>query len=377
MKKLIVGITDESSVVLLEGQLRHFKEKGFSTFLMGPYSERVREYCEREGCKHLHIRIKRDISVFNDILTLLQILIIFIQIRPDIINLGTPKVSLLGMIAGKLLGIRNRIYTCRGFRFEHEKGFKRKLLVAMEKITASCAHQIVCISPSVRKFGIENGLFRAESTIVIHKGSSNGLNLKRFSPESINQEELNILKKDLGFDGKFIFGTVTRLIDRKGVKELYEAFTLLSKKYSNIKMLIVGRIEDDQLSDNSIIEKLKSDRAVTMVGSQLNIPLYLSLMDVFVLPAWWEGFGNVYVQAAAMGIPVIGTTAIGAIDAVKDGFNGFQVPPKTIEPLVEKMEMLYLNKDLREKFGRNGLIWAKNFDSKIIWDGMEVLYNKR
>jgi glycosyltransferase involved in cell wall biosynthesis len=281
------------------------------------------------------------------------------------------------MIAGKLLGIRNRIYTCRGFRFEHEKGFKRKLLVAMEKITASCAHQIVCISPSVRKFGIENGLFRAESTIVIHKGSSNGLNLKRFSPESINQEELNILKKDLGFDGKFIFGTVTRLIDRKGVKELYEAFTLLSKKYSNIKMLIVGRIEDDQLSDNSIIEKLKSDRAVTMVGSQLNIPLYLSLMDVFVLPAWWEGFGNVYVQAAAMGIPVIGTTAIGAIDAVKDGFNGFQVPPKTIEPLVEKMEMLYLNKDLREKFGRNGLIWAKNFDSKIIWDGMEVLYNKR
>ena len=123
--------------------------------------------------------------------------------------------------------------------------------------------------------------------------------------------------------------------------------------------------------------KLIENAAVTMTGSQKNIPLYLSLMDVFVLPSWGEGFGNVYVQAAAMGVPVIGTTGTGAVDAVKEGFNGFQVPPKEVTPLVEKMETLYLDQELRRKFGQNGLEWAKNFDSKIIWDGMEELYDKR
>jgi len=377
MKKLLVGISSGLSVVLIEGQMKYFSDKGYKTYLMCPYIERVKNYCEKEGCEHANLNIVRDISLFRDLISFFQIFQIFRKIRPDIINLGTPKVSFLGMIAGWFLGIKNRIYTCRGFRFESESGFKRWLLIQIERITAACAHEVICISPSLRDYAIKYRIFQPEKAIVIHKGSSNGFDLSRFSIEDVNSEESSELRNKLGLNGSFVFGSVTRLIDRKGVKELYAAFCRLKAKYGNLILLIVGNIEANQLSDKSILERLKSDPSVIHTGSQKNIPLYLSLMDVFVLPAWWEGFGNVYVQAAALEIPVIGTTATGAVDAIEEGFNGFKVEPKELEPLIERMESLYLDKELRMRLGKNGPEWAKNFDSRIIWAGMEDIYNKR
>ncbi len=375
MQKLIIGISAEGSVVLLEGQLKYFRERGYKTYLLAPDSLRVREYCEKEGCTHLKIRVRREISIFHDFIILQKIIFIFLRIKPDIINLGTPKVSLLGMIAGKLLGVPKRIYTCRGFRFEPESGFKRKILIMMEKITVKCASEVICISDSLRAFGVSNGIFTPAKATVINKGSSNGINLKRFSPLSITEESIFKLKKELGIEEKFIFGFVGRIYDRKGINELCEAFSRLSQSLPDIVLLLVGRFEEDQIADKSIIEFIKSHELIKHVGSQTNVPLYMSLMDVFVMPAWGEGFGNVMVEAAAMGIPVISTNATGTKDTVCHDFNGFLIEPKSVDKLTETMKLLYANRDLRENMGHNGVEWAKNFDNIIIWHGLEELYN--
>ena len=98
-------------------------------------------------------------------------------------------------------------------------------------------------------------------------------------------------------------------------------------------------------------------------------------MDVFVLPAWWEGFGNVLVQAAAMGVPVISTTGTGTIDAVSDGYNGILVPVKNEAKLQEAMEIMMNNDVKRIEFGKKGLLWSKNFKSEIIWENLNKIYN--
>lgn len=376
-RKLIVGISFEGSVILLPGQLRHFTDLGYETYLLAPGSDRVREFCEREGCTHLPITIEREISLFRDIRTLFSIIRIFRKVRPDIINLGTPKVSLLGMIAGYLLGVRNRIYTCRGYRFEHEGGMKRRILVGMEKLTSRLAHEIICISPSVKEFGLKNQLFSDNKAHVINKGSSNGFDLRRFDPAAINQEARLELHKSLGLEGKFVFGFVGRIVDRKGIKELFLAFRALSLKYENLALVIVGGVEEVQISDKSLIATMKTTPGVHFTGPQKDVPLYISLFDVFVLPAWWEGFGNVLVQAAAVEVPVISTTGTGSRDAVSPGFNGLLVPPKDEKALEEAMEQLYTNDDMRAEMGRNGRIWARHFDNAVIWNGMEELYQKR
>jgi glycosyltransferase involved in cell wall biosynthesis len=294
--------------------------------------------------------------------------------KPDIINLGTPKISLLGMIAGKLLRIPNRIYTCRGFRFEHEHGIKRKILILMERITAYCAHKIICISPSLKDYGIEHNLFKAESAIVINKGSSNGFNLNRFSLERINENDRDSLLMELGINDKFVFGFVSRIYDRKGINELYQAFSKLSNQFSDLVLLMVGRYEEGQTADKRILELLREHDKILLVGSQKDIPLYLSLMDVFVLPAWGEGFGNVMVEAAAMGLPVIGTNSTGIRDSFQHGFNGLRIEPKNAQELEDAMMTLYLDPELRMSLGKNGPAWAGNFDNRIIWNGMEKIY---
>lgn len=374
-KKLIVGITAPGSVILIAGQLRYFKDLGYQTYLMAPNHERVVDYCRNEGCVHLPVDLEREISLLKDLKALYQVIRHLRKVKPDVVNFGTPKVSLLGMIAAKLLGVKNRIYTCRGFRFEHETGMKKAILVGMEKITARFAHKIICISNSVRELGLDNGIFSAAQSLVIHKGSSNGIDLERFNPNQINAVDSADLKKQLGYDeSHFVFGFVGRLIDRKGIKELYEAFANLYRDNDKLKLLIVGPVEESQISDLSLISNMQQHPGILLVGTQSNVPLYLSVMDVFCLPAWWEGFGNVSVQAAAMGLPVIATDVTGSKDAVSKDYNGLLVMPKSVSALQNAMYLLYQNEEKRQELGRNGVVWATNFDSKMIWNEMDALY---
>jgi glycosyltransferase involved in cell wall biosynthesis len=378
MKKLIIGITAEGSVNLLLGQLAFYKSKGYQTYLLAPYSERSASFCKNEGCVHLIIDIEREISPWKDLKTLWKIYQIFKKIKPDIVNLGTPKVSLLGMIAAFGVGVPKRIYTCRGFRFEHEIGTKRKILIAMEKITSFFAHRVICISNSVENLGLKYRIFKKEKALVVHKGSSNGVNLSLFNPNDLNYQTVKKeLQQKFDLENKFVFGFLGRIVDRKGINELYAVFCKMYQMNENLRLLLVGPFEMSQIADQLLIEKIDAHPGIINYGrvKQEEVPGYILAMDVFVLPAWWEGFGNVLVQAAAMGIPTISTTGTGTCDAVSNGFNGLLIEPKSENQLYEAMETLHSNKDLAQQFGKNGLVWANNFDREIIWSEMQKIYN--
>lgn len=380
MKKLIIGITYEGTVNLLQGQLEYFKSLGYKTYLLGPYSERSAKFCRDERCEHLILDIEREISPLKDLKTLWSIIKIFRRVKPDIINLGTPKVSLLGMIAGYITNVEKRFYTCRGFRFEHEAGSKRKILIQMEKITAYFSHKVICISNSVFELGIENKIFKPSKAVVINKGSSNGVNLNLFNPEIEDYLEIKnklIAKYDL--DKSFVFGFLGRIVDRKGINELYEVFDRIYKTNPEVKLFIVGPFEMAQIADKNLVQKIDAHPGIINYGRVLQeeAPSLMMVMEVFVLPAWWEGFGNVLVQASAMGIPVISTTGTGTIDAVSDGYNGTLIPIKNQEKLEEAMRKMMTDENLRKEFGKNGIKWAQNFDRKLIWDGMNKIYQSK
>ena len=376
-KKLIIGITAEGSVNLLLGQMAFYKSQGYKTFLLAPYSERSATFCKNEGCEHLIIDIEREISPLKDLKTLWKIYKIFKNVKPDIVNLGTPKVSLLGMLAAFAVGVPKRIYTCRGFRFEHEKGNKRKVLIAMEKITAFFAHKVICISNSVENLGLRHQIFKKNKSIVIHKGSSNGVNLSLFNPNDLNYQNVkNELQQKYNLENKLVFGFLGRIVDRKGINELFEVFCEMYQLNENLRLFLVGPFEISQIDDKSLIQKIDNHPGIINYGrvKQEDVPGYILTMDVFVLPAWWEGFGNVLVQAAAMGIPVISTTGTGTIDAVSDRFNGILIPVKDKKKLHEAMSKLAEDESLRQQFGANGLVWAKNFNREMIWQELHKIY---
>lgn len=377
MKKLIVGITIPGSVGLLKGQLKYFTEKGYDAYLLTQHDDRSRAYCEKEGCKMLDVKIARNISITQDVKTLFALIRLFGKEKPDIVNVGTPKMGLLGMIAAWWCRVPNRIYTCRGFRYEHERGKLRRVLMMCERISGACANTIICISPSIKALGIRDKLFKEKKCVVINKGSSNGIEPGQFSASGVSMDETLALKEKYGIARKFVYGFLGRIVDRKGINELYRAFCKVYEKDENTCLFVVGPWEDEQISDKSLYDKMKEHPGIVLPGRTDSAPLYLSAMDVFMFPAWGEGFGNVVVQAADMGIAVIGSTGTGVCDAVSDGFNGINVPPKDVDKLTEAMLLLKDDAELRNKYASNGPVWGQNFIPETIWEGMDRLYNAR
>src|SRR5690606_29677947 len=134
-----LGITVGGSSKLLEGQAEYLNSKDYDVYLMSPDHPKEKLFCEKEKCTHIPIEINRNISIFDDLRTLYNLTLKLRKLQPDIVNFGTPKMGFLGILAAKLSRVKNRIYTCRGLRYETERGIKRKILMFIERLSAKFA----------------------------------------------------------------------------------------------------------------------------------------------------------------------------------------------------------------------------------------------
>lgn len=337
---------------------------------MSPNHEKEWKFCKQEGCTHLPVKIRRDINPFADLLTLLQIIRHFKTVKPDIINVGTPKMGFLGILAAWIIGLPNRIYTCRGHRFEAELGFKKWLLIKTELLTIRLASRVVYVSFSLLDASkmYKTGLLA--KSLVIGQGSSNGVNLKYFNKENIDCSQKELIERELKIQDSFVFGYIGRISARKGVNELISAFTKLHMENSSIVLILIGHLNCEKWFE----EKIRAHPGIRYLTWKDNIPLYMSLFDIFVLPSRQEGFSNVLIQAAAMSLPVISTEATGCRDAFKPNFNGLLVPVNSPQRLAEAMDLYIKDEKLREQHSRNSRVWAERFRSEIIWEGLDSLY---
>lgn len=375
MKKLIVGVTHPISTILLRGQLKFMSEHGFQVFLMADSSKNLDSFCKEENCTYIPIHIKREISLFNDIRTLFEVLSVLRKIRPDIVNFGTPKMGLIGMLASFFLKVQLRVYTCRGFRFETAEGLLRTLLIGMERLSGKCSTKVICISPSLCEQAIALNIFSREKICLINKGSSNGIDLNLFSINSIDLEKRKNILLHNNLVDSFVYGFVGRICEDKGIKELYEVFSRIHFFNKSSRLLLIGKIEDSL--DKTFLSNMLSHAGVVYLGviPKIELPTYFSIFNVFVLPTHREGFGNVLIEASAIGIPVITTTATGAKDAVRNGYNGILIPLNDIVELEKAMLRLQNNSEMRKKYANNGVMWAQNFKQELIWNGLLNIYN--
>ena len=107
------------------------------------------------------------------------------------------------------------------------------------------------------------------------------------------------------------------------------------------------------------------------------MPNYYGLCDIFVIPSITESFGMVTIEAMACGKPVIGSNVGGIPEIIRDGVNGFLVPPRSQEGLAEKILFLLENPDLMEKMGNTNAVEAKEkYDLQVKAKKILQLYNE-
>lgn len=315
----------------------------YDVTIISSSSEQLQEIAEREGVEFKGIEMKRDISLLKDLKSLFKLIYFFFKERPKVIHCNTPKASLLGLLAAYITKVPNRIYYIHGLRYEGTMGLKRKLLVAMEKLSCFCATDIIAVSFGVKEIAMRE--LTSKPITVIHNGSANGM----FIDEFVNNEyDVFEIRKKLNINhNDFVYGFIGRVVSDKGINELISSFEKINEDIKNIKLLLVGRYENelDPLNNEtkSIIENNKN---IIEVGFQKDVKPFLVMMDVFVSPSYREGFGLTLLEANLMGKPVIASNITGYSEIIKEGKNGFFVNARDKISLTNKMKYVYENKKM-------------------------------
>jgi len=154
-------------------------------------------------------------------------------------------------------------------------------------------------------------------------------------------------------DGTFTIGFVGQLTQRKGISYLLAAFEALRPAGS--RLLMVGRPVGSQ--------RPWLRRGVEHHGpvARWKLPPFYQQMDVFVLPSLVEGFPQTALEAMACGVPVIVSENTFGTDVVIDGYNGYVVPIRDVDAIVDHLRVLADDESLRSALATNARATAEQF----------------
>ena len=375
--RLLHVTTVPMSLMFLKGQLNFYMENGFEVHVISSPGEFLDEFCNEEGVVKHEIKMERDISIINDIKSLLKMIKVIKRNNFDIVHTHTPKASLLGVLSAFICGVKVRIYHMHGLVYITKKGLKRKLLYLMEKITTFFATTIYAVSPSLKELVVKEKLTYKGKIHTINKGSINGIDcINHFNPALYNLKQY---KEELSLtDDDFIIGFVGRVVKEKGFLELYYAWRKLFNKNINIKLLIVGDLEGASELPKEVLSDIESNSNIEYVGFQKNPAPFYKLMNILVFPTYREGFGLVAIESLAMETPVIASNVVGCVDTIENGVTGFLIPPHSIKDIVQKVEFYYNNRSVLKNHGQMGRKKVMNdYPRKEIWESMLQEYNEK
>lgn len=354
-------------------QFKYFKERGHNMNVACSPSEYLAGYAKEQGFEYIETPVNRSFSIRQDVGTIRNICKFIKKQNIDIIVGHTPKGGFLAMISGWLMGVPQRIYFRHGLVYETSRGLRRFILMTVDRVTSLCATKIVCVSPSVLKRSIEDHLAPAKKQLILGHGTCNGIDtINHFNPARIDGDKVAELRRVYGIEREdFVIGYTGRLVRDKGIIELVRAFDKLQDA-KNCKLLLVGMFEERDALPDDIRQRIKDDQRIIYTGFiNGGMEYYYSLMDVYVLASYREGFPTGVLEAQAMEIPIITTRVTGCCDSIIDGETGLFVNHNPDE-LKEKIEMIHYNKLINGCKGRKWV--AENFDSRLIWKEIEKLY---
>jgi glycosyltransferase involved in cell wall biosynthesis len=363
---------------LLSGQL-HYMNAFYEVIAVSSEKEYLKKIGIKERVRTFPLEMSRRITPMRDLIAVVQLFLFLRKEKPLIVHSHTPKAGILAMIASKCAGVPIRLHTVAGLPLMEAKGFRRKVLVQVEKLTYLCATMVYPNSKGLYDFIVINNFTSKKKLKVIGKGSSNGINTIYFSPERVTQIQALALKLQLGIGTKdFVFVFVGRLVGDKGINELVLAFKNIAQQKTNVKLLLVGMQEKD-LDPLEVWtqEEIERNKNILFVGYQDDIRPYLSISNALVFASYREGFPNVVLQAGAMGLPSIVTDINGCNEIIIDGKNGIIIPVKNSDAIEKAILKLIDDMDFFTILQSNARqMITTRYDQKKIWTAILKEYRK-
>jgi glycosyltransferase involved in cell wall biosynthesis len=322
-------------------QIRVLHEHGFAVYLICGPGDLDPELSRFTTNIYISPYLRRGSSPMRDIISVINLFITVLRIKPIVIIYSTPKSALLGAIVSFLNRTPIRIYQVWGVRWQNLSGIKLWLIRSADSLAIILSTKVVVVSKSVLQF--ISAQYKTKKMIVLGSGSTAGVDTQIFYPSKSSVASKPMLK--IGYAG--------RVSNDKGVSDLFDLFIKLTLQIPNLYLEIIGDIDLDDEISKKLVNGIKSHSKIQWRRSipQDELAQHMRSWDLQIFLSKREGLGNVILEAGACGVPTFCWNIIGTKDAIPDFASDFLIPYGDIN-LLEKSVVSYLNSPLNqsEKF---------------------------
>ncbi len=325
---------------------------------------------EALGLKTINLPMSRSgMNLFQELGTLNFLHKLYKRENPDVVHHVGMKTILWGTLAAKFTkvnGVVNAISGLGGFFAEDNKGLMARVMPNVLKFSHD-RKNLLCIFQNNEDKGlyVKNGIIKEEQARYI-KGS--GVNLKDFcyTPEPM--------------EGKIRVILTARMIVEKGIFILTEAAEKLRSKYEDkVEFLLVGGIDDHPGAiTKEQLDAVCDGKYIQWLGYRTDVKELLQSSHIVAFPSYYmEGLPKSLIEADAIGRPVITCNSVGCKETVIDGYNGYLIPTKNVDALVEKLDILLGDAKLRQEMGKNSRKYAEeNFSIDVVIERHLKIYEE-
>jgi glycosyltransferase involved in cell wall biosynthesis len=287
---------------------------------------------------------RRALSVFRRLYSILR------GEKIDIVQTHLFDASLLGLSAALMARTPVRVFT--GHHSHETPLHHRYLLTALDGANGRfLANHVIAPSRQMKEIFVQDLRVPEKKVSVIH----HGLDLKSWRAAGSETK----LREELEVGEKMIFLAAGRLFWVKDLVTLIEGFAAAVSDRDDAVLVIAGGGDDTQL--RTLIASKELAGKVFLLGPRKDIASVMNACDVFVHTSIAESFGMVYIEAFALGKPIICTPTGIAPDIVRDGENGYLIPAGDHVSLAEAMTKMLDDRDRTRAMGVNGRQTAENF----------------
>jgi len=338
----------------LKGQVEYMKRCGMHVTLISSPGPEVFAFTTGENLRYEIVTISRRLHPVRDLIALVLLFRLFRKNGFDIVHSTTPKAGLLTAIAAFAARVPIRLHTFTGQPWVRLNGIMGLLARMSDRLIGMLSTRCYADSRGQMEFLVQKRVIAAERIGVIGSGSLAGVDLERFDPARWTPAQKRETRKRLSLSaGSTVILFIGRITADKGILELTRAFSRVVEAGYDADLLLVGPFESDVGGRNSIRrEDIQQNHRIHTIGYTDLPEQYVAIADFVCLPSYREGFGTVVIEAAAMGVPVIGSDIYGLRDSIENGVTGLLVPPKQVTPLFEAMKRMLDGAGLARKMGQ-------------------------
>jgi len=287
--------------------------------------------------------------------------------RPQILHIHLPYTGILGRVIGSLAGVRDIVYT------EHSvMEMYHPLTRLLNLLTYPLSRTIIAVSEEVQHSIMKHRITRRNKLLVIRNG---------VDPDcgSISGGYSDKTREVLGIPANHkVVGNVAHIRPEKGHDYLIRAAKIVLDHCPGVTFVIVGRE-----NTNGEIRRLEELTAglgirerVVFTGFRQDVFNIMRIFDLFVLSSLYEGLPLALLEAMSMGKPAVAPQVGGIQEIIKDGMNGFMVPPRNPEALAEKIIQILQDHALYSKMSQNAYqVVRKQFSIQEMVRSIEHTYS--